>query len=355
MNTYKKWKSITETDFVTLFIKTWFAYISTLREMFPEAYNRIGDKKYLNSYKEFYIKEGYKRLEIDDVIMKEIENVYKEGKNIILTNYPEYYFWDFYKINDSLNYLYKNIDPDDKNGTVINMKINKKRMTKNKYTLFGFISFWVTIRNKGYNELIKFSVKLTDIIEEMEQIIKKDNLISERQYLNILIEKIKKDIFNQVQMEYNDKLQEFSDKKLLSQKYKENLLLVSAEIRKIFNINIKNDIEKDDIEIMKEENDFCIIKQRPNNYFIEDRELPIIPIDKDINSKIEKKYKSLIRQKRKDSIIWFLDFVYRLRNALFHEIIDPFDEEWQIIFKNSYLLLKELVDININYLEGENK
>ena len=32
---YDNWKSITESDFVTLFIKTWFAFVSTLREMYP--------------------------------------------------------------------------------------------------------------------------------------------------------------------------------------------------------------------------------------------------------------------------------------------------------------------------------
>ena len=51
--TYKNWKAVTEADFVSLFIKTWFAYISTLRIMYPEAYNRRGDKKYLNKYRIF--------------------------------------------------------------------------------------------------------------------------------------------------------------------------------------------------------------------------------------------------------------------------------------------------------------
>ena len=39
--------------------------------------------------------------------------------------------------------------------------------------------------------------------------------------------------------------------------------------------------------------------------------------------------------------------VYRLRNALFHEIIDPLNDEWQVIFKNSYHVLKQVVDQNI--------
>ena len=33
IQTYKNWKAVTEADFVSLFIKTWFAYISTLRVM----------------------------------------------------------------------------------------------------------------------------------------------------------------------------------------------------------------------------------------------------------------------------------------------------------------------------------
>ena len=53
----------------------------------------------------------------------------------------------------------------------------------------------------------------------------------------------------------------------------------------------------------------------------------------------------------KNSVLWFFDFVYRLRNALFHEIIDPLDEEWQVIFKNAYLVLKEIVDLNIAAIE----
>lgn len=39
--------------------------------------------------------------------------------------------------------------------------------------------------------------------------------------------------------------------------------------------------------------------------------------------------------------------IYRLRNALFHEIIDPLNDEWQVIFKNSYHVLKQVVDQNI--------
>lgn len=35
-NVYDNWKIVTETDFVTLFIKTWFAYIATLKKCFQK-------------------------------------------------------------------------------------------------------------------------------------------------------------------------------------------------------------------------------------------------------------------------------------------------------------------------------
>lgn len=34
---YEQWKAITGSDFVTLFIKTWFTYIASLRELNPDV------------------------------------------------------------------------------------------------------------------------------------------------------------------------------------------------------------------------------------------------------------------------------------------------------------------------------
>lgn len=34
---YEQWKAITESDFVTLFIKTWFTFIAVLRELNPDV------------------------------------------------------------------------------------------------------------------------------------------------------------------------------------------------------------------------------------------------------------------------------------------------------------------------------
>ena len=137
--TYKNWKTVTEADFVSHFIETWFAYISTLRTMFPEAYNRRGDKKYLDAYKKFYRTTGYKKLIIDENIMASIEKVYQEGRNVILQKYPEYYLWDFYNINENFDFTYKQIPPDKSECLIVGFKMNRNRGTKWSFIITGFV------------------------------------------------------------------------------------------------------------------------------------------------------------------------------------------------------------------------
>lgn len=85
-------------------------------------------------------------------------------------------------------------------------------------------------------------------------------------------------------------------------------------------------------------NSYAIIYQIPFNGFDRlDRE--------NIYSSYREKYAPLIATKAVD---WFASYVYALRNALFHEIISPLDEEWQAIFKSAYLLLKQVTDICIS-------
>ena len=54
-STYENWRAITESDFVTQYIKTWFAFVSTLREMYPDKaqpyYKATGDSPYITAYK----------------------------------------------------------------------------------------------------------------------------------------------------------------------------------------------------------------------------------------------------------------------------------------------------------------
>ena len=65
-------RSITESDFVTLFIKTWFTFIAVLRELnpdvavFTEDGMPRGDKPFLNAYKEGIMPIVQKNVNTDD-------------------------------------------------------------------------------------------------------------------------------------------------------------------------------------------------------------------------------------------------------------------------------------------------
>ena len=125
-----------------------------------------------------------------------------------------------------------------------------------------------------------------------------------------------------------------------------------SAIWSVFSLNATDESFKTKEEMMRNRDTYEIVRQRPLNYFLYHRDVEWQPV-RDMTASEAQWYKDLFEILKTNSILWFLDFVYRLRNALFHEIIDPLDEEWQIIFKNAYLVLKEIVDINIVEIEAK--
>lgn len=121
-------------------------------------------------------------------------------------------------------------------------------------------------------------------------------------------------------------------------------------IWQIFDLNAKDETFKTPDEMGRSRNTYELIQQRPLNYFQYHFDVNLTP-QRDLSASEKEWFRKLHESRRQNSVLWFLDFVYRLRNALFHEIIDPLDEEWQVIFKNAYLVLKEIVDLNIAAIE----
>lgn len=347
--TYNNWKTVTEADFVSMFIKTWFAYISTLREMFPEAYNRRGDKKYLNAYKDYYKKEGYKNIIVDENVMGSIEKLYRQGRKIIMTQYPEYYFWDFYRLNDDFNFIFKEISPDKTDGFIAGLKLVRNRGSSHSFKITGFIRLWGTVRSIKYNDNVNINVDISDILKSIEVLIKENPSLTEQDYFSFVIDTILDCVLQGLSSSFELlKLQKTLSKSVMT-KYEEALLKSNAIVRSVFSLNAKDETYKTLDEMDLNRNTYEIIQQRPINYFEYHMDVPLSP-DRELVAREDRWYKALHEQLKRHCIIWFLDFVYRLRNALFHEIIDPLDEEWQGIFKNAYLVLKEIVDVNIDEL-----
>lgn len=351
VQTYKNWKAVTEADFVSLFIKTWFAYISTLRIMFPEAYNRRGDKKYLDTYKKFYKATGYKKLIIDENIMASIEKVYQEGRNVIVKKYPEYYLWDFYNINEEFDYTYKRIPPDKSECLVVGLKMNRNRGTKWSFIVTGFVKLFGTHYGESYNENINFKINISEILNRSTSYVEDHPNVSEQEYLSWLLGEISYEITHEIIESFKTVYATSNYGKRVMTKIHDLEKQAISTIWTVFSLNSKDETLKTKEEMEFSRNTYEVVRQRPLNYFLYHLDVDWQP-NREMTASEERWYKKLFETLKTNSVLWFLDFVYRLRNALFHEIIDPLDEEWQIIFKNAYLVLKEIVDLNIQELDA---
>ena len=348
--TYKNWRAVTEADFVSLFIKTWFAYISTLRTMFPEAYNRRGDKKYLDAYKNFYRTTGYKKLIVDENIMASIEKVYQEGRNVIVEKYPEYYLWDFYNINEDFNFTYKQIPPDKSESLIVGFKMNRNRGTKWSFIITGFVKVFGTYYKEEYNENLNFRLNISSILNRSPEYITTHPGISEQDYLSWLLKEINQEVTYAIVDAFKDMYEKATYGKRVTTKIHDLEKQALSAVWSIFSLNAKDESFKTKEEMNLNRNTYEIVSQRPLNYFLYHLDVSWRP-SREMTASEEEWYRNLFETQKTNSILWFLDFVYRLRNALFHEIIDPLDEEWQIIFKNTYLVLKEIVDLNISHIQ----
>ncbi len=317
---YENWRAITESDYVTMFIKTWFAFVATLRELYPkETLEEVigkGDKVYLNPYLDDFQNRFYPYNKID-VVKDNILKVYQLGRRFTLENpkYNRFFSEDFYAINKA--YSWKQ-DTDDYELSIkysgdTEICIHAKYLNKDFYI-------------NGTPLIISTKVDISDLISSGN--------LSEAQISKFIddesafIEFVTKGIIDRASLSFigqitnGDYTSKFSSK-------------VLARLNSM-TLTINNNLVQE-LALMKEPNiikEDVLFSQLPCVHFIykveDGQSIPEI-----------------------DTYKWFLNFVYFMRNALFHEIIDPLDSFWQDLFKHSYLALKEILDGNINYFLEE--
>ena len=314
---YTNWKSVTESDYVTMFIKTWFAFVATLRELYPkEDLDDIigkGDKVFLNPYLDDFSDKYFFYNKINK-IKENILLVYKLGRIFTLENkkYNRFFFQDFYNIKE--NYHWKKQTDDYECNMKISsgyiLSIHAKYLDKDFY-----------LSNKPL--IITYSIDISDLIsiEYLEDFLISKFLDDETAYINFVLDSIIKRVSDKFIDEIDKHTIKLKHTKRIYNKFTSLSLLINQEF--ISELNLMKSIER--------EKDRLLIYQIPCTNFIykieDGADIPNI-----------------------ETYSWFLNFVYFIRNALFHEIIDPLDYFWQDIFKHSYIALKEILDGNINYL-----
>ena len=193
---------------------------------------------------------------------------------------------------------------------------------------------------------------ISDILNRSPEYIAENQGVSEQDYLSWLLKEINYSVTHEIVETFKTMYEKATYGKRVITKIHDLEKQAISVIWSIFSLNAKDESSKSKDEMELDRNTYEIVRQRPLNYFLYHRDVEWQPV-RDMTASEERWYKNLYEILKTNSILWFLDFVYRLRNALFHEIIDPLDEEWQIIFKNAYLVLKEIVDINIVEIEAK--
>lgn len=338
---YEQWKAITESDFVTLFIKTWFSFIAVLRELnpdvdvFTEEGMPRGDKPFLNAYKKSIMPFVQKKINADD-FAQELFAMYPISMRKVMDVFPQYFFQTFFQINQEFSYEEKTIDQD-KAGSIkeryqANLHIIDKHMLKFYFGISG------QFRNTKYNESIKNEIDLRPIIQAtVEKHRYYSHFLNEIQFLHDFYDAVMGEIAGTLRHYIDVTLPKKGFNQTVTRKIKNACLRLNTALRLRFEYNYRYPHEVDPLAA---QNSYAIIYQVPFNGFNRlDQE--------NIYESQRGEYAPLITTKAVD---WFANYVYALRNALFHEIISPLDEEWQVIFKSAYLLLKQVSDICISYI-----
>lgn len=319
---YENWRAITESDYVTMFIKTWFAFVATLRELYPkENLNDVigkGDKVFLNPYlddfEEKYHWYNSLKKSLDDIL-----KVYKLGREYTLRNnkYNRFFSEDFYAINKAFSWR----------------KSTEEYECSLKYSSDFVLSIHVKYLDSdfltdGKPLIISEKVDISDLISSCN--LSKSQIESYLDDEAAFIDYVAAKISERVSVRFishitNGDFQTVFSSKVLA-RFNSLTLSINADI-------VLALAQMKDPNIQKEN---LLFSQTPcSNFIYKVEDGADIPDS--------------------DTYKWFLNFVYFMRNALFHEIIDPLDSFWQDIFKHSYLALKEILDGNINYFIEKEK
>ena len=185
---YEQWKAITESDFVTLFIKTWFTFIAVLRELNPDVDVFTadgmprGDKPFLNAYKEGIMPFVQKNIDTDD-FAQELFSMYPISMRKVMDVFPQYFFQTFFQVNREFSYEEKTIDLDKEGNLKERYQVNLHIV--DKHILKFYLGISGQFRATKYNESIKKEIDLRPIIRAVVEKHRYQNLIiNETQFVH---------------------------------------------------------------------------------------------------------------------------------------------------------------------------
>jgi len=305
---YLNWLSLIETDYITMFIKTWFTFLASLQELVDPERETSRDRETVEKYR----KELFNTIDIkiNEEFIKNVLNAYSLAKDNVLSSNTflmKDYFEIFYSFNedysDTFSYTYR--------GKVTELHLKVVYSKRKKKTLKIILNDERKKFKEYFDEKIETGFSLSEKVKSSKIFEEKRKFIDE--ILSAIKEKSKEII------DGNKRLDERGRRMRMDFLNDECLKDIEREL------NEKLDIKS-------------VFPLRPNNSMA----------DLDVNT-LEIKNKPQFFDE--DLTRWFVDFSYKLRNILFHFIIDPMNKDWQSLFKYTYLVLKHLTEENIKVLK----
>lgn len=98
LDSVKQWQSSVSIDYLSLYIKTWFAFLATVQDLHPSHVNHSGDKAVINEY----IENITIPRNMNDLV-GQFHKVYKSGYDLLKVKMPDSFFGQFYAINRSFS------------------------------------------------------------------------------------------------------------------------------------------------------------------------------------------------------------------------------------------------------------
>jgi hypothetical protein len=289
----KNWKASVEIDYLALYIKTWFAFLSSVKYLHPDIECNIGDGKVLKHY----IENISLPSNFEQEIKRNIQKSYSIGRQIIKRDLSSSFFGKFYSINEGYDFILPQINH-------VRFRIKYRAKFEGKRNPNLFIEYKSTQRqfnSKFRKYYFSYNIFVKDLING-------DLYHSKDAIVDYIIQCLKDNGYT----------------------YIENMAAlqpIGINQRKAYLDTVLTDISQQWRPLFKA---IELFQPLP---------VPNFPDGYDENA-----HKLVVLR-------WFIRFSYDLRNILFHHIIDPFDEEWLKLFKTTYLALKEIVNHNVNLIE----
>jgi hypothetical protein len=296
LQSVKNWQNSVNIDYLSLYIKTWFAFLATAQEMHPTSISPKGDGALI----EAYIQNMVLPTNMDSISIH-LHKAYTMGFDILKSDHENSFYGNFFSTNSNFAKMAKF-------GSSYTLKLNYKEKLGNNKNPNIYIVLNTTVLkfqqhiNKHFLDL---NIPLTDFINIKSNTSNDYIFLDTEETIKLISDRIDAEILNCIQQnnrQNQEKIGYCRDKvQYLIHNLRANFVL----------------------------NDLFTHNVNPNYY----NDAQYLGHEKKL-------------------IEWFIKFNYHLRNLLFHSVINPFDEKSLKLFKQCYLVLREIVEHNIKQIEN---